>query len=408
MGLTHIRVQNLGPIAEADVHFGDLTVFVGPQATGKSIFLQLLKLLLDVGPIVEEMRRFNLDWGGKVEHFLELYFGEGMSAIYRPSQTKIVMDDKPMDLATLLRSKKTKEERLFFIPAQRVLSLRDGVTRPFTDYRSGDPFVVREFSEKLHQLVQTEFVQTSGLFPQRGRLKKDLRDQIDAHIYGGYGLMTSTDRFQKRMVLRSPDAQAHLPYLVWSAGQREFTPMLLGLYWLLPPGKVTRRERLEWVVIEELEMGLHPSAITAVMLLMVELLTRGYRLCLSTHSPHVLEVVWGLRVLQTHDGQERDVLDLFTLRSHETTKQLAKAALAKQMRVYYFQRDGRVRDISTLDPGDEDGAVSGWGGLSEFSSRIGDIVARVVARSESKTSKPSSEALTQASLRSSQIGDAQP
>lgn len=156
--------------------------------------------------------------------------------------------------------------------------------------------------------------------------------------------------------------------------------MLLGLYWLLPPSKVARRDKLEWVVIEEPEMGLHPNAITVAMLLVIELLWRGYRVCLSTHSPHVLDVVWALRVLQANGGQEKDVLDLFSLRSSPSTKSLAQTALAKQMRVHYFQRDGIVRDISTLDPGAEDGATAGWGGLSEFSGRVGDIVARVVAR----------------------------
>lgn len=377
-----ITVKGLGQIKEADVRLGDLTVFVGPQATGKSIFLQLLKLLLDIGPIVDELRHFNIDWNGKVENFLELYFGEGMSAIYAPAATQIAVDGKPVDLGNLLRGRKDKQERLFYIPAQRVLSLREGLTRPFTDYRSGDPFVVREFSEKLHQLVQTEFGQTPDLFPKNNRLKKDYRDQIDANIFGGFGLVTSTERFQKRMVLRNPESGASLPYLVWSAGQREFVPMLLGFYWLLPPSTVTRRDKLEWVVIEEPEMGLHPNAISAVMLLALELLLRGYRVAISTHSPHVLDVVWALRILKAQGGQDKDVLDLFNLRLSSENRKIARAALEKSMNVYYFQRDGRVADISTLDPGSDENAVAGWGGLSEFSGHVGDIVARVVARQQ--------------------------
>lgn len=42
-----LQVSHLGPIQSADVTFKDLTVIVGPQATGKSIFLQTLKLLVD-------------------------------------------------------------------------------------------------------------------------------------------------------------------------------------------------------------------------------------------------------------------------------------------------------------------------------------------------------------------------
>ena len=375
-----ISVVSLGQIKLADIRFGDLTVLVGPQATGKSIFLQLLKLLVDNGPIVEELRRFNIDWNGNLGNFLELYFGEGMASIYDRDSTRLTVDATSVDLAKLLRGKRTKDERLFFIPAQRVLSLRDGLTRPFTDYRSGDPFVVREFSEKLHQLVQTEFGQTPDLFPKSNRLKKALRDKIDDHIFGGFGLKTSTDRFQKRMVLSGLAEQTNLPYLVWSAGQREFVPMLLGFYWLMPPSKTTRREKLEWVVIEEPEMGLHPNAITAVMLMVLELLLRNYRVCLSTHSPHVLDVVWALRQLQAQHGREKDVLDLFGLATNQETRKIAASALQKQMRVYYFQRNGLVTDISTLDPGAADDAVAGWGGLSEFSGHVGDIVARVVAR----------------------------
>jgi hypothetical protein len=112
------------------------------------------------------------------------------------------------------------------------------------------------------------------------------------------------------------------------------------------------------------------------------LLWRGYRVCLSTHSPHVLDVVWALQVLRSHGGAEEDVLDLFNLRPDSSTKSLARTALSKDMQVHYFQRNGTVVDISTLDPGAEDGTIAGWGGLSEFSGHVGDIVARVVARSQ--------------------------
>ena len=79
--------------------------------------------------------------------------------------------------------------------------------------------------------------------------------------------------------------------------------MLLGLYWLMPPSKVARRADIDWVVIEELEMGLHPRAISAVLLIVLELMTRGYKVCLSTHSPQVLELVWALEALRNHKGQ---------------------------------------------------------------------------------------------------------
>lgn len=56
-----LTVQNFGQIKKADVDFADLNVFVGPQATGKRVFLQLVKLLLDNGPVIEEFKCYSTD-----------------------------------------------------------------------------------------------------------------------------------------------------------------------------------------------------------------------------------------------------------------------------------------------------------------------------------------------------------
>jgi DNA repair ATPase RecN len=67
--MTTLNIKNLGQIKEASLAFGDLTVLVGPQATGKSIALQLLKLMLDAGQVQEEMARYGLDWDHKLPEF---------------------------------------------------------------------------------------------------------------------------------------------------------------------------------------------------------------------------------------------------------------------------------------------------------------------------------------------------
>jgi len=378
--LRHIEARGIGPISEAEIEFGDLTVFVGPQATGKSIVLQLLKLLLDKHAIHQELRRFSIDWRENPDDFLDLYFGEGMAGLWDSEESELAVDGQDADLAGYARGRRLKrEEKLFFIPAQRVLSIRDGTTRPFTDYRSGDPFVLREFSEKLHQLVQNEFGRGGRLFPQRNRLTDALRRPLEDHIFGGFNLETDASQLQRRVVLKRGDGRS-LPYLVWSAGQREFVPLLLGLYWLLPPAKTPRRGALEWVVIEEPEMGLHPNGLSAVLNLVLELLLRGYRVSLSTHSPHVLDVIWALRFFQDHGGGYRDVLKLLGLGQTRRTRELAESALKSVLRVYYFSREGSVQEISDLDPGSEDSSEAGWGGLTEFSGKVGDFVAEVAAR----------------------------
>ena len=382
--MTTLNIHNLGQIKEASLSFGDLTVLVGPQATGKSIALQLLKLMVDAGQVQEELGRYGLDWGGQLPEFLDVYFGEGMRSIWRQGESSVEWEGKKVDLRQLAKRKRpNKVDSLFFIPAQRVLALRDGWPRPFTDYTPGDPFAVREFSERLRVLVEQEFGVSGDLFPQERRLKKEFRDLLQRHVFSNFHLKVDKFRSQKRLVLGTGPNSEALPYMVWSAGQREFVPLLLGLYWLMPSTAVTTRADIKWVVLEELEMGLHPRAISVVLLLVFELMARGYRVCLSTHSPQVLDAVWALKHLRENQAGAEALLNIFEASNSQPMKNLANTVMEKTVKVFYFNREtGRTSDISDLDPSAEGAGEGGWGGLSEFSGRANEAVARAVANSD--------------------------
>ena len=375
-----LNIKNLGQIKEASLSFGDLTVFVGPQATGKSIALQLLKLMVDAGQVQDEMGRYGIDWSGNLPDFIDAYFGEGMHSIWRQGESAVKWEGKGVDLQKIAKRKRHKgDENLFFIPAQRVLALRDGWPRPFTDYSPGDPYAVREFSEKLRVLVEKEFAGES-LFPQPNRLKKEFRDLLERDVFSKFSLKVDKVHSQKRLVLGNDNENDSLPYMVWSAGQREFVPLLLGFYWLMPPSKISQRGDIKWVVLEELEMGLHPRAISVVLLMVFELLARGYRVCLSTHSSQVLDAMWALKHLRENRAKPDALLDVFAAPRTQAMIKMAEAVMAKTSRVHYFDREsGTTRDISALDPGAEEAGEAGWGGLSEFSGRANEAVARAVA-----------------------------
>jgi hypothetical protein len=263
-----------------------------------------------------------------------------------------------------------------------VLALRDGWPQAFGYYDPGVPFTVREFSEQLRVLT-SDFGTSGTLFPVPRRLKDDFRELIQQHIFPGFNLKMDTHRAQKRLVLSKEGKNDGLPFVVWSAGQREFVPLLLGLYWLMPPAKTSRRQGLEWAVIEEPEMGLHPRAISVVMLLVFELVARGYRVCLSTHSPQILDAVWALKYLREAKADPEALLKVFDAPKSQPMVELARRIMEKSTKVYYFHRKG-TRDISNLDPGAEDAGESGWGGLSEFSGRANAEVARAVANAGRK------------------------
>ena len=83
-----------------------------------------------------------------------------------------------------------------------------------------------------------------------------------------------------------------LPSMTWSAGQKEFMPLLMAFYCLSDMGISSS---YKYVVIEEPEMGLHPSAIQTVLMQVIALMNAGYKVIISTHSPVLLDFAWATR-----------------------------------------------------------------------------------------------------------------
>jgi predicted ATPase len=387
--MKNIRVTNFGQIKKADINFGNLTLFVGPQATGKSILLQLIKLSLDNKNIALQSYEKGYFWEGDIDRFQEFFFGEGMNNIWN-DDTKIYLDEQKIYFEDLFFSdiydvrdnydEFPEEDRLFFIPAQRVMTLEHGWPRSFSSFEIGDPYVVRDFSEQLRLMMQQEF---SGLdirdsiFPNLIHLSNELYKEIDKTIFHGASVELRVAGMRKQFYIDINGSS--LPFMAWSSGQREFMPFLLSFYWLTTTKKETE---ITWVVIEEPEMGLHPQAILSVILMCLELLNQGYKLIISTHSPVLLEAVWVIRFLQTENPDVKYLYQLFNLEPSPAMTALFENILKnKTFSTYYFdqQKDGVcVKDISTLDPGDLDSAIADWGGLTSFSSRASEVVSQAV------------------------------
>jgi len=382
--MKNLKVESLGPIRSADVTFVDLTLLVGPQASGKSILLQLLKLLVDKKHIRRTLKQYGFIWNKKdVDPILDRFFGEGMSSIWT-AKTKVTFDRKDFESSFLLPRQRedTREavESLFYVPAQRVVCLQNGWPRFFTEYEDSVPYVLRHFSETIRQLLERGLDKSDTIFPQPKRLKESLRDSFNDSIFNNGKLVI--DRVSKKR-FKLNVGKSSLPFMAWSAGQKEFMPLLLSFYWLCPSASVSTRENLEFVVIEEPEMGLHPQAIKAVVLQVMDLMARGYKVILSTHSPVLLEFAWAVQDLQQSKAKVRALADLFDLDGlNPQMKNVLEATLRnKKIRTYYFERKKKgtiVRDISSLDAGSDDHAISEWGGLSSFATKASEIISKNV------------------------------
>jgi hypothetical protein len=381
--MTVLEVRDFAQIKSAKIEFGDLTVLVGPQATGKSLVLQWFKAAIDIAEIHSALKEAGHDVRS-ASALIDLIFGEGMSAAWSENKSMVLLDSKSVSPKTWTKGlKKTDRGRVFFIPAHRALLLAEGWPAPFIKLNADTPVVARMFSQNLYQRFSGR--QAAALFPVSRILKEQYRRQIDAAIFHGGRVELEKTGLRYRLTLSYENA--HLPFMTWTAGQREFTPLLLGLYHVLPPRKAKKVKHIDWIVIEEPEMGLHPEAISVFMLLVLDLLWRGYRVVVSTHSPLILDAVWAIRQLSRNEARWQLLAEAFGLAKPAAVQDVMKHALTREYRVFFMHHDEGVvqsRDISGLDPGSPDSDEADWGGLAGFSSRFADAVRKAVNEAESK------------------------
>lgn len=377
--MERLLIENLGPIERADVAFGDLTFLVGPQASGKSIFLQTFKLVADRDKVIDTMDRYNYILGHNPAKILNVFYGEGMSDIWK-SNTSIICDNTPFDKKQL--PKKTaddSEASVFYVPAQRVVCMGDGYPRFFSDFSFTTPYVMREFAEILRTFMQFGLGSQNRLFPLNNRIKFPLRNLFDSTIFHGGQVVMAESAGQKKMQLDVDGV--HIPFMAWSAGQKEFMPLLMAFYCLSgPPSKVIKRNRYTTVIVEEPEMGLHPQAIVSVMLQIMELLHSGYKVVVSTHSSLLLEWAWVTGLLSHSKEFGKALCQLFEIDPATNVGKMLSHLNGKVIRTYYFdrQQSGKVvsQDISTLDLYSDNRYESEWGGLTKFSNRAADVISQ--------------------------------
>ena len=173
---------------------------------------------------------------------------------------------------------------------------------------------------------------------------------------------------------------ASIPFMTWSAGQKEFMPLLLAFYYLSSgDGQLMKRNEHKYVVIEEPEMGLHPQAIKSVILEILDLIHNGMKVIVSTHSTTLLDFAWAFNIIKksSRDNKVDAFYEMFDIATDASNEHLFDGLLEKKVSTVYFSRTGKYvtsTDISSLDAGDENLDVSEWGGLSQFASKTAEIV----------------------------------
>ena len=381
-----LKIRSLGPIEQADIQFGDLTFFVGPQASGKSIVLQLVKLLIDRDQIEQTLQNYGFVWDDDLDNNMERFFGEGMAKLWL-NGTDVIFNEIDFKKEFLKPGRKNHErlpsaEKIFYIPAQRVLCLNNGWPRFFNDFDDSAPYVLRDFSESLRLSLESGSLEASApLFAEDdNHMVKRVEDFAKGIFLGG---RVTVDRLKrKRLMLEIENMR--LPFTNWSTGQKESFPLFAGLY-MMSPLFANKMSDTDYIIVEEPEMGLHPEAIKSVILQIFGLMQRGYKIIVSTHSPVLLEFAWAFNILKHEKALPENFDALFDLNEKSNAGTFFTTdTIGKIINTYYFEREKPhervvVKNISSLDAGSSDSAVAEWGGLSSFASKAGDIVSTIVA-----------------------------
>jgi len=376
-------LNNFGPIDTASVDFGDLTVLVGPQASGKSLFLEMFKYIIDKGQIQSALKSYNyiLDDPETRAGLFDVYFGEGMSGTLKKGVTAL-FGGKEYNAEELLSLSPSKEEEVFYIPAQRIFSISDGRPKNFMEFDISTPYVLRSFSETLRLFLQEGLDSPENIFPLSLGLSEVVKDSFNASIFHNGTVVMKNVSGQRKMRMLIDGMT--IPFMSWSAGQKEFMPLLIAFYCLSGQHrKVASRGNYKYVVIEEPEMGLHPQAIQSVILEILQLMSAGYKVVLSTHSTTILEFVWAFNTLSgtSLDDRVAAMQEIFDTASNPQLSELYKSAASKQIKTFYFAREEnkvRTYDITDLNPSSEEEKESLWGGLSQFSTKVADVVYKYV------------------------------
>jgi len=384
-----LRIANFGPIAEVEVPFADISVLVGPQATGKSLVLQWLKLAVDQNRVLGTLAEHGFSVRNDPETLAGRFFGRDYTQSITRA-TSVSFNGSRIEMESIAKRRaRTEAPGALFVPAHRALVMGTGWPLLFREHGDDAPYVVREFSERVRNVLTSQ--EDPQVFSKRlRRFPGELRKKLDDALFHGGEVVVESEALGKKQLKLVHDRgrlrAARLSTMEWTTGQREVLPLLVGLYWALPTGAGARaRARsLEWVIVEEPELGLHPDGVLAVMALLLEVTRRGYRLVISTHSQLVLDVLWSMQRLRGDREGDRKLVRILGLEETPVTRAFAQAVLRKSQSITYlgFDRSGwrthhsvRSHDISNLDPDSPAEAEAQWGGLLGHSTRIADVVA---------------------------------
>ncbi len=346
-----LEIDQFGPIKKAAIDLRDLTVFVGPQATGKSLAAQSVYFLRRYETLLLQMQ----DTPSQATvAALESWFGPEFS-VYTGHRTRLYWNPAQPDekqaneirwtesgpavshaLEKRFHEQVLPEKVEIYIPAGRTLYSflppHSLVSRVLASQEW--PGFILTFYETLGRTIDwlrrkhndsnsdsSRDDEPSTIF-LRERIKTIFKGQIQ------YGDETIALKVNGGVLSSTSIA----------AGQMEIWP-----FWaIVEAGLESKRLNPAQIYFEEPETHLHPAAQQSVMEIVAYLLNNGTRFLITTHSPYILYCINNFLMAHKVSSAGKTLPENVS----------AQTALdPQQVAAYRFAPDGQVYDIMDREVG---------------------------------------------------------
>lgn len=374
-----LTIRNFGPIRKAQINVKHLTIFVGPQATGKSMAAQILYFMRGLESLItrppdaffdRKRVRFVGEEGETVPDAdlplhdtlsgLEWWLGNPPS-VYTTSST--VVSWKPaarpegtkyeirwVERGAELNEALAKRTRQWLPPEPQVYIPAGRALYSFLSPSSAVPLLSRPQSKLQWPGHILTFYETLGA--AINQLWKDQergqRTIFEAAVDTGF-LRQRIEAIFKGQMRYGPDSvslkvgEKMLRPETIAAGQMEIWPFWAILEDTLRSATLDRTR----IYFEEPEAHLHPGAQHSVVEVVAYMVRQGGQFVITTHSPYLLYAINNCLMAQKVLDQGRDL-------PSEIPEKIALHP--EKVAAYRFSSDGTVHDIMDAEVGliDED------------------------------------------------------
>ena len=318
---------HLGPIRAINspltLKISPLTVFIGPQGTGKSLVSQLLYFFRDAQylisthskqdePDISVKKVINGIRSGENSsgEFSSFLMGNSVNIQYLKNNPKkpdfdwaITCYDSNRKITPISNFKKQIESWLMaiannpvnsgritsnavFVPAERSFFSRLINSDPQSLGSQELPITMREFTRVLFKAADTH-QKWQGKYGNKPLEASEI-DDIITHELRGRAVFSRKGPYARRWQWMPQESDRPIEIEMASSGQMETWPMV-SIAQAMFAWKPLQRPL--FIHIEEPETHLHPSAQVAIAKLLAYLCNKGFRLVITTHSLFILYVL---------------------------------------------------------------------------------------------------------------------